>query len=153
MALNEMLLDVWLQLCSIINNDRMVQLMPFNEAFVCNLLNREREIHPSNYLTATDLCQKTGLFKSQMNTILTSLEAKKLICRVRSTQDKRKIFITLAAEEDLQLYWQEHAQIMQFIDALIERVGENDIRYFIEILKKIISCARDEMKQRSVYGN
>ena len=150
-----MLLDVWLQLCSIINNDRMVQLMPFNEAFVCNLLNRERETNPSNYLTATDLCQRTGLFKSQMNTILTSLEAKNLIYRIRSTQDKRKIFITLAAEEDLQLYWREHAQIMQFIDTLIEHVGEKDIRSFIKILKKIISCAREEMKQRRIiaYGN
>ena len=103
MQLNEMLLDVWLQLCSIINNDRMVQILPFNEAFVCNLLNRERALHPSNYLTDTDLCRKTGLYKSQMNAILTSLEAKNLICRVRSTQDKRKIFITLAAEENLQL--------------------------------------------------
>ena len=153
MQLNEMLLDVWLQLCSIINNDRMVQILPFNEAFVCNLLNRERELHPSNYLTATDLCRKTGLYKSQMNAILTSLEAKNLICRVRSTQDKRKIFITLAAEENLQLYWQEHAQIMQFIDALIERVGEEDIQCFIKVLKKIISYARDEIKQRRIYGN
>ena len=82
-----------------------------------------------------------------------TLEAKNLICRVRSTQDKRKIFITLAAEENLQLYWQEHAQIMQFIDALIERVGEEDIQCFIKVLKKIISCAGDEIKQRRIYGN
>ncbi len=152
LQLDELLLEAWLQLCTVINNDRIVQTMSFNEAFVCHLLNQQQNCCPLSYLTATDLCNKTGLFKSQMNTILTSLEQKNIIYRIRSTSDKRKIYIILL-EDGMGLYQKEHAHILAFINQIISLVGEEEIKKFIQILDKITSCAKEAIKKRGLYGN
>ena len=72
--LNEELLFVWLQLGNVIDNQRLVAELPFNEALVCGLLSRS-----DVPLTASDLCNLTRILKSQMNAILCSLEQKGLI--------------------------------------------------------------------------
>ncbi len=64
----------------------------FNEAFVCNLLSRQDAAQP---LTATDLCQRTKLLKSQMNKVLSEMERKGYIQRIRSEKDKRQVLLHL----------------------------------------------------------
>ena len=89
--LNEELLAAWLKLSSVVNNERIVSTIPFNEAHVCNLLYRRRLEAPNDYLTATDLCGKTRILKSQMNKVLASLERRGLIERFRARDDRRKL--------------------------------------------------------------
>ena len=69
--LNEELLSVWLRLSGVINNQRLVTGLSFNEALVCNLLVRAARTGGS--LTASELCAETRILKSQMNAILLSL--------------------------------------------------------------------------------
>ena len=76
------LLDAWLSLTSTLWNTRIVQSMTFNEAHVMGLLLRFST--PSDPLTATDLIRRTHMLKSQMNKILTTLETKGFIVRLRS---------------------------------------------------------------------
>ena len=75
--LNDELLSVWLQLTNVIDNERLVEGMPFNEALVCGLLS-------GGCRTASELCAETRILKSQMNAILRSLEGKGVIAPRRT---------------------------------------------------------------------
>ena len=72
---NERLLSAWLRLSVIVCNERVVSDMPYNEALICSLLVKAGECR----MTATELCEKTKMFKSQMNRTLHSLEEKNLV--------------------------------------------------------------------------
>ncbi|MBO5371452.1 MAG: MarR family transcriptional regulator [Lachnospiraceae bacterium] len=137
---NEELLSAWLSLSSTIRNDRLVAAMSFNEIQICNQLYRA-QMEGKDLLTATDLCQKTGLLKSQMNKVLKGLEKKEVIIRERSTKDKRKIFICLK-EDNISIYQNEHARVMDFVNALADQMGEADVKETIRLLNKIADTAK-----------
>ena len=118
----EQMLRAWLNLSSTVWNRRVVSTMTFNELSVCSLLKYRMDDDPKNRFTATELCEKTGLFKSQMNKILNSMENKGLIERVRSEKDKRFVYIELT-EEGVNRYNIEHDDIMTTIDSLVESIG------------------------------
>ena len=119
----ERLLSAWLTLSSTLWNERVVSGMTFNEAFVCNLLSHQAEEAPDQPLTATALCERTRLLKSQMNKVLSEKEKKGYIQRLRSTQDKRQIFLRLT-DEGKQAYAKEHAGITAILTALVAELGE-----------------------------
>lgn len=119
----ERLLSAWLTLSSTLWNERVVSGMTFNEAFVCNLLSHRAEEAPDQPLTATALCERTRLLKSQMNKVLSEMEKKGYIQRLRSTQDKRQIFLHLT-DEGKQAYAKEHAGITAILTALVAELGE-----------------------------
>ena len=91
MKQNEQVLEAWLQMTTVINNERITPDLPYNESMICRYLYQNQDIN----VTATDLCNYMRMQKSQMNRTLTSMEKKKLITRVRSEDDNRKIYITL----------------------------------------------------------
>ena len=109
----ERLLSAWLTLSSTLWNERVVSGMTFNEAFVCNLLSHQAEEAPDQPLTATALCERTRLLKSQMNKVLSEMEKK----------DKRQIFLHLT-DEGKQAYAKEHAGITAILTALVAELGE-----------------------------
>lgn len=84
----EALISAWLALAGALWSSRIVSGMTFNEVHVCNHLNNAEQ-----GLTATQLCQLTGLLKSQMNKVLTEMENKGHICRQRSGKDRRQLNI------------------------------------------------------------
>ena len=67
MDTGEALLRAWLELAAIIWNRQMVSGMTFNEAVVSNLLLYRKRQDPAHPMTATELCEKTNIRKSQMN--------------------------------------------------------------------------------------
>lgn len=138
---NEDLLAAWLNLSASVRNDRVVDAMSFNETHICNLLYRAN-MSKAAPLTATDLCRKTGLLKSQMNKVLTGLEKRGMIIRERSNEDKRQIFIRLN-EANLSVYEKEHQRILDFADQLMEQLGEADTREAI----RLMNTMADEVKK------
>ena len=54
LELQEELLDGWLQMSTVICNERLVSAMTYNESMVCGVLYRNRQ----KCVTATDLCAK-----------------------------------------------------------------------------------------------
>lgn len=70
----ESLLDAWISLTTIINNDRLVSVLPYNEAVVCRILLQ----HVDEDITATELCKIMNMQKSQMNHTLAAMEHKNL---------------------------------------------------------------------------
>ncbi len=132
--LNEELLSVWLRLSGVINNQRLVTGLSFNEALVCNLLVRAARTGGS--LTASELCAETRILKSQMNAILLSLERHGVISRQRSQLDRRRVELRLTPD-GLDRYTAAHSRILTLIDRLVATQGEDFIRALIPMLQQV----------------
>lgn len=139
---NEQLLSAWLRLTTTISNERIVSKMSFNESLVCHILYRHEQQNPKHLLTATDLCEKTKMVKSLMNRTLNSMEAKGMIQRIRSLQDKRHVFIQLNMQA-MDLYLIQHAQVLELIDKIVAKFGKEKAREIYEIFETISDIAQE----------
>lgn len=138
--LDEELLAVWLRLTTVIDNQRLAAAhgtgqprLPFNEAMVCGLLAAAQASGGS--LTASGLCRRTRILKSQMNAILRSLEAKGAISRRQSRTDRRLVELRLLPE-GLALYRESHRRSVGMVDRLIDRMGEEKARALLPLLRQ-----------------
>lgn len=138
--LNEQILDAWIQLTTVINNDRIVSTMPLNEALICRILTENKE----KKITATDLCVLTKMQKSQMNRVLTNMEEKGWIKRNRSEEDKRQILI-VPNEEKLALYREQHEKILKIVNRLLARIGDEKAVQTLELFTLISEIAKEEL--------
>ena len=136
------LLDAWLSLTSTLWNTRIVQSMTYNEAHVMGILLRHSALQGP--LTATDLIRRTHLLKSQMNKILSTLEGKGFIVRLRAKSDRRMAHILLT-EEGKADYLAEHTGVEAILQKLIDHLGAeravqiaNDLNDVIGILDGIL---------------
>lgn len=138
--LNEQILDAWIQLTTVIDNNRIVSEMPLNEALICRILSERGEKN----ITATYLCELTKMQKSQMNRTLTSMEEKGWIERKRSEEDKRQIFITLN-EEKSAFYREQHEHVLKVVEKLIACIGEEKATQALELFTLISKIAEEEL--------
>ena len=132
------LLDAWLNLTSTLWNTRLVVSIPYNEAHVLGLLLR----HCGEPMTATDLIHRTHLLTSQMNKLLTSLEGKGFITRVRAKEDKRRIEIRLTPEGVL-AYREEHKRVEAILQQLTGRIGAQRALDIAQDLSEIVTLLDD----------
>jgi DNA-binding MarR family transcriptional regulator len=121
----EALLRAFLELTATIWDRQMVAGMTFNEAVICNLLSYQMHTNPELPMTATELCEKTNTKKSQMNGILTNLEKKGYLTRLRSRVDRRQICLSLT-EEGQKAYQTAHAQAAALLSAVVSRMGQSE---------------------------
>lgn len=135
---NEKLLSAWLRLSTTVNNDRLTSDLPYNEALLCNILCSTQLEAPAG-MTATDLCRRARMLKSQMNRTLQSMEEKGLILRRRSDTDRRQIFITLNKASDL--YHKQHEKILDVVNRIAEKLGPEQVNEIIELFTKIANTA------------
>ena len=117
----EELLQAWMGMSIFIRGNRFLSDLSFNEIMVCGLLFRQQE-RGGEALTATDLCEYTNLLKSQINHILTAMESRGFLRRVRSDRDKRVVHVHLL-EEGRTSYLKEHARVMHIIQAVFDALG------------------------------
>jgi len=97
-----------------------VNSMTYNEAHVMGILLRHS--CDGDPLTATDLIKRTHLLKSQMNKILSTLEGKGYIVRIRASSDRRMAHIRLTPDGE-QAYLIEHAGTEKILMELVVRIG------------------------------
>ena len=124
------LLAAWLSLTSTLWNKRLVSTL--TEAHVLGILLRAEDT--GRACTATTLIAQTRLLKSQMNKVLTTLEGKGFLLRMRSEADKRVILIHLT-EAGKAAYLAEHEHIAAILNQLIDPVA-TDIFYILNSLQK-----------------
>lgn len=147
MDTGEALLRAWLELAAMIWNRRMVSGMTFNEAVVSNLLLYRQQQDPAHPMTATELCEKTNMRKSQMNLLLGSLEKQGYLRRERSNIDRRQIhlYLTTAGEE---AYHASHRQSRALIDTVVKTMGEEKARELTGQLSAINGMIQAELARR-----
>lgn len=136
-SLSERLLDAWLNLSMQVWNERFVYNLSYNESLVCHLLyKKSMETPDAPYLTLMQLSHHTGILKSQMNKTLTSLETRGIISKIRSTQDKRVVFISLNTDR-ISAYEEQHRKIIEVVERIIDRLGIARSKQAIEIFNDI----------------
>lgn len=145
-AINEALLGAWLHLSTNVVNHRMVSELSYNEALICNILFRETRNNPQHPLTATDLCRETKMLKSQMNRTLGQLEARGLIHRERSTEDKRCILVFMNPEQ-LDTYHAVHQKILNLVDGVVAEIGEAKAKLITDLMEEI-SAVVDQLQPK-----
>ena len=151
MDTGEALLRAWLELAAIIWNRQMVSGMTFNEAVVSNLLLYRKRQDPAHPMTATELCEKTNIRKSQMNLLLNALEKQGYLCRQRWEADRRQIhlFLTEAGEK---AYHTSHQQGRELIDIVVKNMGEESVRQLTGQLSAINTMIQEELTRRQQKG-
>ncbi len=143
--INEKLLNAWLKLSTSICNERIVSELPYNESLICGILHENATEHPEEKMTATDLCEKTNIQKSQMNRILNALEEKGLIFRKRSEKDKRQVFVSFNME-NAEVYERQHKNILRVVDDIIEKVGKEKADEIVQLFTLISNKAKEVIK-------
>lgn len=143
----EALLRAWLGLTAAICNRRMVSGLTFNEAVVCNHLLHQQHTAPDSPLTATMLCEKTSLLKSQMNQVLSSLETQGYLTRSRSERDRRQVFLTLT-EPGIAAYRQAHRQASALLTDLVSQIGTDTADQLTAQFEHIIASIQDIQDRR-----
>ncbi len=139
--LDERLLRAWLRLSTDISNNRIVKNMSYKEALICNILRRE----PGGPgLTATDLCERTRMLKSQMNHTLKSMEEKGLIVRERSQSDRRQVYVSLSSV-NVSAFEKEHGKNLQLVDGVLDRFGRErgerltgELEALLDIIEEVL---------------
>lgn len=144
-AMNEKLLDAWLKLTTAIVNERLVSDLPYNESVICNILYKNYRKTPDCPVTATDLCQKMKMQKSQMNRTLSSMEEKQLIRRERSLTDRRQVLVRLNMDQ-LEVYQRQHERILELIGKLLERIGPEKADDIVDMFTQIANTAEEIIK-------
>lgn len=147
----EALLRAWLELASTVWSRQLVSGMTYNEAVVSNLLLHQMREAPEQPLTATELCEKTNIRKSQMNALLGSLEARGYLCRSRSQEDRRRVHLYLT-EAGAAAYQESHRQGRELIEAVVDRMGEQKVRQLTDQLIKINATVQETMRRRQRKG-
>lgn len=136
--LPEELLGAWLALSAVLRNERFMDTLSYNEAFLCGLLERQRVACPAQpCLPIRELCSSTRMLKSQLNKVITDLEEKGLVCRRRLAGDRRLVYVELTAQGQA-LYAREHAHILGIVEQVITQMGEPAVRGAIGSLQEII---------------
>lgn len=128
--MEEELLYAWMEMSLHIRGNRILTDFSFNEIMICGMLFRQEEP-----LTATELCEHTNLLKSQVNHILTGMEKRGFIERVRSTTDKRVIYVHLL-EAGQSAYMKEHARVMEILRAIYETLGADKTSELTMLIKQ-----------------
>ena len=137
----EQLLQAWINMSLMIRGNRLVSGFSLNEMVICRIL-YARRIEGGAAVTATELCRRMHLLKSQINKILTCMENAGTIERVRSESDKRKIEIRMR-EEAMHAYEMEHARILKIMEHVCERLGDEQAQELTVLLHEAVDAINE----------
>lgn len=140
--INESMLSAWLRLSTSVINSRVVSDLSYNESLVCNVLYTAAKKDPNRYMTATDLCNATKMLKSQMNRTLNFLETKNIITRIRSSNDKRQVYVRFN-HDAADVYLKQHQRILALIDTIIQQMGTAMAEETLQLFSTICDIADD----------
>ena len=135
----EEMLNNWVTFEGVMRKLMISDEMTHQEVCICNLISNS-----SRPVTATDLCEKLSMHKSQMNRTLTRLEDAKIIIRERSDDDRRMMYIKLN-KEHLSSYNKLHEKALKIVDALIKKIGVSRTEEMNAMIKRLSNALDDIM--------
>ncbi len=120
------------------------------ELFVLGVV-ADGECDPEKQNYMSDLHTRLHVSKPAISQILNSLEKKGYLCRAIDKTDRRRIQVKLTdMGQDVTKQMREH--IERTFNAIIERVGEEDVETMIRLMNRfaeVSEAVRDEMQQES----
>lgn len=147
MSDQELLLQSWINMELSIRGNRILSDFSFNEVIVCNILLRYQK--NGEVMTASELCEKMHLLKSQMNRLLAGMEERELISRTRSDADRRKVYVQLC-EKGISLYEKEHKQILEILTAISKEMGVSQLKELAALMSKATDIAERTVAERTI---
>lgn len=140
--LNEAILGAWMEVSSVINNDRVSALIPYNVASILRYLTHSQ----SEDVTASELCAELRMQKSQMNRTLQYMEDHGMITRERTDSDKRRVHIRLN-ENHLEKFMTQHDAVIRYIGGVTEALGEEKTTQLIALVNEVIEIIKEKDPQ------
>ena len=134
--LTEALLKAWMEMSIGIKGNRILKELSFNEMVICRILYQAEQ--EGQRITATDLCRRTRLLKSQVNKVLDDLEKRGLIYRDRDQEDRRRVFLRIR-EENQRVYLEEHARVLSIVEQVCGRLGKDESKSLVKKMNKVVA--------------
>lgn len=96
----------------------------------------------------SDIARMTNVRSSAASRTLNSLEKRGLIVRIADKEDRRNTYVELTSD-GLKVMEECRERMDDFMFAVFEKVGEEDMNRFMEILRKIHDVSQEELEKRS----
>lgn len=145
--MREKILNTWVQFEGIMRMLMISDELTHQEVCICNLI-----ANSSEPVTATELCEKLSVHKSQMNRTLNRLEKEKVIIRERSESDRRMVYIRLN-EEHLGGYVKLHEKSLAIVDAVSEKLGVERVAEINHVLRELIGAFEEVASEGDRKGS
>lgn len=103
-------------------------------------------LYENEKMTLSELSYKMKLSNSTVSGIIDRLENHELVERIRSTEDKRIVYITLAAKSN---FIEEHIRfhVNKYLSSLVEKASKEDLQLILSglhTLKKLLQDNNDK---------
>ncbi len=137
LAIDQYLRFTWLVVQKMYNE----QASKFNSTMVMGFT--LLSIDPKNGTPSTSLGPKMGIEPTSLSRTLKNLEERGLIIRKPNPDDGRSVLIVLT-EDGLKMRDVSKEVVLNFYEALNEKISQEELDVFYGVLKKINSIATDE---------
>lgn len=110
-----------IEFVNILPKNKHLELMTTNEFYIFLYVNFFTPV------TMKDVANKLQISKSTVTLIVDKLEEKKLIKRIRSTNDRRKIFLA-PSKKGIEVFKQITNDFSKLIDIVTNKIPEHDLK-------------------------
>ena len=135
--LDEEIITAWVGLTSALKNSRITQGLNYNEAVVMNIA-YHHYMNNGELTSFKSITQKTKMLKSLVNRTIDSLVQQDLLERFEG-EDKRTTFVR-PVQKNIDVFLRVHEQSLELARSLLQIIGEEDARRFINIAKRIVEA-------------
>lgn len=137
LAIDQFLRSTWLSVQKMYNE----QAAKFNSTMVMGFT--LLSIDPKSGTPSTSLGPKMGIEPTSLSRTLKNLEERGLIVRKPNPEDGRSVLIILT-EDGLKMRDVSKEVVLNFYEAIDEKISEEELRIFYKVLQKINSIASDK---------
>lgn len=107
----------------------------------------ERECDIEDGVKISVLSDFLNITKPAASKMLNNMEQKNYICRKTDKRDRRVVYVVLT-EEGKTILGEKKMKMIEFLNHLTEGVGEEDMKEFMRISKKMFRLMKEEYTQR-----
>lgn len=132
----ELLLEAWVSLSSILKNNRITKGLMYNESIVMLLAYRKYQRSESKKISIKEIIQTTNMQKSLANRTVNALIDKNLLERCEGEKDKRVQYVR-CVKENLETFLMVHQESLEIVRDIVSIIGEEDTDKFISIVGKL----------------
>ena len=111
-------------------------------------LERNEHMSSGNGVKISDIARLTNACSSAVSRTLNGLERKGYVLRINNRGDRRNTYVEIT-DEGRKVLFECSGAMDGFLKAVFDRVGEQKMRQFLDILHEIYDVSREELANRS----